>query len=206
MTITVQMKHNVRAWVDDALEQLGYPDLQILIGWNSRFTSRMGDASCPYLIGGIRLSIPLWPRASESERREVVLHEVCHVVVIYENKKTGKKVRSHGREWQHKMRQLGLEPKRCHQVSTEGLKRTRKTVQMYCACKIQMETPRVAKRISRGSHWYRCVKCKAKLKFEPYDSTPKPEPVKPPHSQSPPPKSKSDSTRLSEWLREASKK
>ena len=195
------MKHNVRAWVNDALEQLGYSDLQILIGWNSRFTARMGDARCPGLMGAIRLSIPLWPRASENERRETVLHEVCHVVVMYESKKSGKRVPSHGHEWQHKMRTLGIEPKRCHQVNRDGLKRTRRTVQMYCACDTQPQTPRVAKRIRTGLYKYSCRKCKALLRFEPYDSTPIPESPKPP-KQKP---NKSASTRISEWIRGAIK-
>lgn len=192
------MKHNARAWADDALEQLGYPDLQVIIEWHSRFTRRLGDAQLKHGVGLVRLSIPLWPRASANERRETVLHEICHVVVRYEGKKSGKKVRSHGREWQHKMRALGIEPKRCHEVNRDGLKRTRKTVKMYCACDVQMETPRVAKRIRSKTHTYSCRKCKMNLKFEPYATTPIPEPPKQKEQ-------KTTSTRIAEWLRGASK-
>lgn len=201
MTITVHMKHNARAWADDALERLGYPDLQVLIEWHPRFTARLGDATLKHGVGFVRLSVPLWPRASANERRETVLHEICHVVVRYESKKSGKRVRSHGHAWQHKMRTLGIEPKRCHKVNRDGLKRTRRTVQMYCACAICPQTPRVAKRIRTGLYKYSCRKCKALLRFEPYDSTPIPESLKPP-KQKP---NKSASTRISEWIRGAIK-
>ena len=33
----------------------------------------------------IRLSIPLWPRASDQDRRETVIHEACHLIAFYKH-------------------------------------------------------------------------------------------------------------------------
>jgi len=189
---------NAQAWAQDALENLGYPNLSVAIEWKKSFTSRLGDAIYVHPGPRIRLSIPLWPRASETARRETVMHEICHVIVGLEAKRDNKHASHHGKEWKHKMRCLGIEPKRCHDVNRDGLKRTRKTVTMYCACKIQMETPRVARRIQAKTHSYTCRKCRKEIRFEPYACASVEQPK-------PKPKTKTFSSRISEWIRKAAK-
>ena len=71
----------------------------------------------------IRLSTVLWPRASEEERRETVVHEMCHIVVGY---KHGYAASAHGFEWKEAMRNCGVEPRRLHSVDRTGLIRRRR--------------------------------------------------------------------------------
>jgi SprT protein len=94
----------------------------ITIEWNPRFTRRMGDASYSPITfrARVRLSVPLWPRASEQDRRETVVHEACHIIVKY---KFGPLVKDHGVEWKQAMRNCGVEPLRLHSVDRTGLAR-----------------------------------------------------------------------------------
>ena len=101
-------QHQVDDWVRFACECNQVPDLAqiILVEWNPRFTSRLGDGgyNSRVLFGArIRLSLPLWPRASEEDRRETVIHETCHVMV---GCKFGRQARHHGPEWKEAMTKL----------------------------------------------------------------------------------------------------
>ena len=133
------------------------------IEWNARFTSRLGDAM--YLDEGaiaqtafrtgrrsvlgwepmarVRFSIPLWPRASRTERDETVAHEVAHLITVarwtaslsaplrFGTLRPPARPSAHGREWQAIMREMGYVPKRCHSVDRTGLARRRKSRRTY---------------------------------------------------------------------------
>ena len=83
----------------------------IVVEWNPRFTRRLGDAAYNSITfrARIRLSSPLWPRTSEEDRRETVIHEACHIIVGY---KFGQVAAPHGSEWKEAMRNCGVEPLR----------------------------------------------------------------------------------------------
>lgn len=113
-------------WIAFACERNGVAELanSIMVEWNQRFTRRLGDAI--YVrstgLGRIRLSIPLWPRASEKDRRETVIHETCHVIVGYKFCNAP----HHGAEWKAAMRACGVEPSRTHQIDRSGLIRKKR--------------------------------------------------------------------------------
>lgn len=115
------------------LEANGCPDIfdRITVEWNARFTRRMGDAT--YGIYRIRLSSPLWSRATKAEQNNTVAHEVCHIVAVH---LYGFGAKGHGADWQLCMMRAGYEPNRCHNVDRTGLKRqnTRTRVRLYCGC------------------------------------------------------------------------
>ena len=117
----------IRKCIRYACERNGVPELTkvIYIEWNSRFTSRLGDAIYNSISMGarIRLSVPLWPRASENDRRETVIHETCHVIVGF---KHGFGPAAHGSEWRGAMQNCGVEPRRLHSVDRTGLARRRR--------------------------------------------------------------------------------
>jgi SprT protein len=103
----------------------------IVVEWNRRFTRRLGDAgySSVTFRAKIRLSLPLYPRAMERDRRETVIHETCHIIVGY---KFGQ-VAQHGLEWKKAMRNCGVEPLRTHEVDRTGLaRRQRRFVLLDC--------------------------------------------------------------------------
>jgi predicted SprT family Zn-dependent metalloprotease len=97
------------------------------IEWKG-FTWRMGDARLfkvrGRLTAQVRLSIPLWPRASEEERDQTVAHEVAHLIQRWRQRRGDyarapvASLSSHGVAWRSVMRELGYKPDRCHEVPT----------------------------------------------------------------------------------------
>lgn len=85
--------------------------------FNGRFSRRMGDATYSYATkhGECRYSSPLWAFADAEERRETVIHEVCHVLTfrIFGGER---KIKGHGPEWKRVMRIAGAKGDRCHSV------------------------------------------------------------------------------------------
>jgi SprT protein len=115
---------HIREWIRFACERNGVPELAqvILVEWNSRFTRRIGDAAYSHVTfrARIRLSLPLWPRASEQDRRETVIHEACHIIIGFKHRFGPA---PHGAEWKEAMRACGVEPLRTHEVDRTGLAR-----------------------------------------------------------------------------------
>lgn len=203
MSITQSMKHNARAWANDALEMLGHPDLNVCIEFNKRFTSKMGDACYMTPVGPrIRLSAPMWPLIPAAERRDTVIHEVCHIVVAHEAKgKIGKKrPKSHGIEWKSKMRACGLEPRRCHEFDTSKAPGSRRKKKIYCACDDPHSvTANMYNKVLAGAR-RRCKKCRQTCTVEPQISLPPKARVKSVRRE------KSYAERLAESLRKALEK
>ena len=120
-------RQKIREWIRFACDCNGVPELTQLIRveWNGRFTLRLGDAhySPISMRGRVRLSVPLWPRASTEVRMETVVHETCHIVVGYKYEYVAY---PHGFEWKQAMRNCGVEPIRLHSVDRTGLIRRRR--------------------------------------------------------------------------------
>jgi SprT protein len=178
--------HNQRVavarWAIEALRLLEREDLlEVLrIEWNSRFTRRLGEAQYSYLqkrpdvfnmsgksepTAAVRLSVPLWERASEADRHETVVHEVCHLVDCHEaflaNRPNGK---PHGVMWQRLMRRCGVEPRTYHNVDRTGLKRRQRRYPATCGCREVLLSGVRVSRMRRGAE-YRCTKCGKKIEL-----------------------------------------
>ena len=71
-------RHGIKEWIWFACQRNDAEELAqaVIVEWNSRFTRRLGDGIYSPLTfrARIRLSVPLWPRASEKDRRETVIH------------------------------------------------------------------------------------------------------------------------------------
>ena len=123
----VEDRHKIREWIRFACERNDVTELAqaFSVEWNPRFTLRLGDAhySPTSMRGRIRLSVPLWPRASTEVRMETVVHETCHVIVGF---KHGFVSRPHGAEWKQAMQNCGVNPIRLHSVDRTGLIRRRR--------------------------------------------------------------------------------
>ena len=122
--------------VYEKLEAVGRSNVTVRIEWASRFIAKIGEAriiSHARREGRIRLSMPLWPMAPESERTETVVHELAHILdfldrgpikpVVARNSRgrlTRKREEQHGASWEKWMRKLGYpNPSRCHRVGAE---------------------------------------------------------------------------------------
>lgn len=184
--VTSEMKEKARADIREAFIRLGYPELndRVRVEWNPRFSSKMGDARYISMTNcRIRLSEPLWPRATEAERRHTAIHEACHIVVGHEyslNYLSSERPKPHGKEWKEKMIECGEAPTRCHNVDTNGVKNSRKKFVYHCDCpgeaKIHRVGPVKHRRIQTGQQYYICKKCKGILRKPGQPAPQKPEP------------------------------
>lgn len=132
----------------------------IKIEFNNRFHSRLGDAN--YMQQRIRFSAPLWERASVEERRQVIIHEACHIVASHMFMSGQTKDRSaHGPCWKKCMIMCGVSPDRCHTVPTKGL---RERIEAACDCKSWEITKNRATLMQRGKT-YICQSCRGPLRL-----------------------------------------
>ncbi len=126
------MKHNssisqpssleIHEWIDFALDrnEVNYLANMIRVHWNKRFIRKFADAG--YIVnpprGIIRLSPLIWERASDTERRETIIHEACHIVAFH---LYGTEIKPHGIEWRQAMANCEVEPVRCHSIPLIGI-------------------------------------------------------------------------------------
>ena len=154
--ITPKMLEEVEEAFEFAMDKLGH-DFDVKIEFNYRYTRVLGRAiyRCKGKPSQILLSAKLWPRATEKQRRETVIHEACHLVAYHEA--NGKKIRPHGLEWQSLMLKCGVRPERCHTVDIDGLSK-RRPVKATCECeKPHYLSKRKARRILDGEIKCRCT-------------------------------------------------
>ena len=162
--------NDIREYVELTCAMCGVPDLagKISIRWNTRFTARMGDAQWypAKEHGVVRLSVPLWPKASSEERVETIIHETCHVIAAY---KFGPGP-AHGPAWQMLMHQCGYpSATRCHMVDRDGIaQRRQRQLRFYkvaCGCPEGVAMGRVQFRRLRAGAKYCCRKCGDEVKL-----------------------------------------
>jgi len=155
--------NEVWEWIRFACECNGRSDIagRIRLEWSNRLTSSMGNASKKaindYYV--IRLSIKLFARASDEERRQTVIHEACHVIDgIVNNTRM-----SHGSGWATCMRRADSNPERCHTVSNAGLVK-RFVYTCSDGCVEHAVSARMHNSIRRGKNRV-CCKCRARLEY-----------------------------------------
>jgi SprT protein len=162
------MNDPIRELIEWACRACGVPELsgKIRLTWSARFIARMGDARWDgrHGLGIIRLSRPLWPKASDEERRETVIHETCHVIA---DRRFGGK-QGHGPRWRHMMALCGYPaPQRCHSVDREAIqqRRERKRVEVRarCGCAGGVVVGPVQARRIRAGMAYRCRTCSQRV-------------------------------------------
>lgn len=147
--------------VRETLFKLGAGGLSglVKVEWNKRFTWKMGDAQYRPTMR-IRLSTSLWPLATEAERTETVIHEVCHIVDrhLASVDPSYQRSSSHGFSWRALMSKCGAKGDRCHSVKRppEMLRKRAVKVEMTCGCRTFRYKPSKAGR-------YFCKTCKTMI-------------------------------------------
>ena len=170
--LTSEMKRETETMIRDTFKFLDCPSLVDSIGieWNTRFTSRGGDAN--YSKKRIRLAVKLWPHFSDDERLNTAIHEACHIVVRHQHP-YGKRPSHHGYEWKSLMRRCGVEPDRCHTLDTIqlGLRKAPEKFYVGCACIGHRRVGKtVYRRIKQGTK-YHCKGCKTNLRIPKVEET-----------------------------------
>lgn len=145
--------------IEETLEKVGMGHLKgrLVWKWSSRLTSTMGKAYTSKL--EIHFSESLYQKATDEQRYENIVHEVCHVTADCRN---GKRC-MHGPEWYAEMRRAGIQnPRRCHDVDIDA--RKRKKVPATCPCgKVKDLGLGRAARLQNGTKKYHCKRCKGKV-------------------------------------------
>ena|SRR5688572_537935 len=153
---------NIKQIISDTCAKSGVPHLteSILYTFSRRFTRRLGEATYHRhnRSAMIKFSLPLWDRATEQQRHNVIVHETCHVVAFHKANLSTITIRPHGPEWAREMRVNGLEPERCHTVDRTGLARRLPTVTVSCGCRTHQLTTNRVTRMRKGQK-YQCRLC-----------------------------------------------
>jgi predicted SprT family Zn-dependent metalloprotease len=132
-------------------------------GFNSLFTRKFGVAKLQTNI--VEFSQKLWERATKEEQRQVVIHEICHLIAYKKYKDRG-----HGKWWKFTMRNCGVEARRCHSINREGLERkNRGTIKYKCQCGQSYNLGKVIVRritTSQSDSQYYCRKCRLGIIYQ----------------------------------------
>ena len=149
----------VRELIQYACDMNGRPDIAKLIRvkWSNRMTRAMGIASKRGEDNLIKLSIPLFLRATEEQKWQTVIHEACHIIDAVKNS-----VRmSHGRSWKKCMEACEVKPDVYHTVSCEGLRRRWSYHCPDCKRGFELSTT-IHNKICRGQVRI-CLHCRTKI-------------------------------------------
>lgn len=159
MTVTFEQKQTAERIVQETVVKLSC-FIPIHVEWKA-LKSRIGDAH--YATGRIRFSTLFWPSMTESQRRNTVIHEVCHLVA---HKLYGPFIKPHGREWKALMLDCGEVGKSFKRVTPTEATKTKRHVKKFvtvCGCGEHPITQNRWTRMQRGSR-YRCRTCGESLR------------------------------------------
>ena len=114
--LTPEVQENAKNEIDVIFARLLVPDLSktVKVLWRqmyrdvgaSEWTIHKADNSISSL--QILLSAKLWPYMSEKQRYDTLVHEVCHIVDVFQGNVYGD---PHGPSWAKLMRKMGVTPK-----------------------------------------------------------------------------------------------
>lgn len=131
----------------------GLPSSFNRISWefSNRLSTSLGMAY--FNTCSIKFCRRLWIRASAEDRRNVIIHEVVHILAYNIFRDDG-----HGKHWKALMIKCGGKPVACHGVDVQGIRRPQRRVQVTCGCRTHTVSANKAGRIRNG-HPYKCGKC-----------------------------------------------
>ena len=171
-SVTIEMHREVMDTLQETFRILGCSELSIdtPVEWNNRFTHVLGKA---WLHGAVRdnvwhaysdtpfrieFSAKLWPYMTKKQRREVVIHEACHIVDAYRG--TFVRSRPHGLSWRGLMLEVGVSPERTTKITNLPKSFSRKVTRIvkYCGCGEHVITKHRATKMTKGVR-YRCRIC-----------------------------------------------
>ena len=148
----------IRALIYKACNSNGVPELanKITFSFHKNMTRVFGLAYTLRL--HIKFSIPLWERAEEHQRDDVIVHEACHIVAV---RKYGHRIGAHGTQWKKCMINAGHEPTRCHSIDRTGLKKQYTKHEAACSCTFVWISHVRAAYVRKRK--LRCSRCKATI-------------------------------------------
>lgn len=149
----------IRAIIEKTCKRCGFPKLgsKIPFTFNKRYTDSLGAAGG----GAIEFSTLLWARATPEQRKQVIIHEVCHVLA---EEKYGDTIKPHGEEWQSMMRIAGTQPLIYHEVDNDDLYKPQKRFNIRClSCNAIIRISKNKRTRLKNGKQYPCKKCRKLL-------------------------------------------
>ena len=131
---------------------------KIEVFWNSRFTALLGRATLKS--NKIELSSRLWPFLQDDLKREVLLHEACHLFVYHRH---GFKL-PHGKEWIETMQKCGYRAPEAKLPCPNDT--ASKQYLVYCRCGAFFVSPQLLGKKRTGRLY--CPKCNSDIQLKPY--------------------------------------
>lgn len=114
--ITDDTIEQIYKWIKECCDKNRMPGLTetIKVQFSNRLVTTWGRAWS----NKIELSTLLWVSGSETDKKDTVIHETCHIIV---KRKYGSEstIKSHGKEWQLCMKIAGLDPKATNSIVIE---------------------------------------------------------------------------------------
>jgi predicted SprT family Zn-dependent metalloprotease len=111
----------------------------------------------------------LWKRATDQEKKNTTIHEVCHLVEFYVYGKVQRIKAGHGPIWDSYMRRCGLNPReeRFHCVECSDMQRRQHRWDATCCCgMVNKVSTTLARRIMNNTAAYRCRMCGSKVEIK----------------------------------------
>lgn len=142
---------------------LGVDPYPVKVRWSTRMTKAAGMAwpRRPE----IAFSSRLWPRATEEQRRQIIIHETCHIIV---GRNFGRNRDPHGSMWHTAMLRCGVRPDVYHNISVAGIAAG---AYVQCKCNREWTSRRLVQRIFNFPGLIRCRRCKHGLSWQDVDFT-----------------------------------
>lgn len=114
VTITDDTIEKIYDWIKECCikNRMEHLASEISVKFNNRLIKTWGRAWCSS--NSIELSTLLWLAGSETDKRDTVIHETCHIIVHH---KYGSDLDSHGKEWELCMIMSGLDPKLAYPIN-----------------------------------------------------------------------------------------
>lgn len=116
----------------------------------------------------LKINERLWIRASDEEKRNTLIHEICHLVEFYNYDKIQRTRAGHGPVWESYMRKCGLNPycERFHNVYCHDLKRAQHKWDASCLCGKHKISTTKARRIMENRQQYICRRCGSRVTID----------------------------------------
>ena len=166
MVATAKDRLQVETLVRETLSFFNLSHIPLKIRWSNAYTRVMGRAKTNRTKTQFEVSFSdqLWDRATEEQKRNTVIHEVCHIVCFIRHPFA----KGHGVEWKQLMLAAGETPSRTIKINRKGVERTNQRTYCYCKCGEKVITSNRATRIRNGTNRYYCLRCGVPVTLVPY--------------------------------------
>lgn len=157
MVATFQDRLLVETQVRETLSFFKLSHIPVKIRWSNAYTRVMGRAKTNKSRTEFEVSFSdkLWDRATTEQKKNTVIHEVCHIVCFIRHPFA----KAHGYEWKQLMLDVGGTPDRTIKINRKGVERTNEKVFCYCKCGKKIISSNRATRIRNGTNRYYCTAC-----------------------------------------------